>query len=53
MLKSIALAGFFFFASAVSTTVSQAPAPFNGAAKIAAPTAPVPQGFCPTSNGKC
>jgi hypothetical protein len=46
MLKSIALAGVFFFASAISTAaVSQASAK-TARPTPSAPTAPQPKGWC-------
>lgn len=47
MLKSIALVGFFFFASAFSSQAGARQAPPSGRSKVEAPTAPAPQGFCP------
>jgi hypothetical protein len=44
MLKTIALAGVFFFASAISTTTLTKAAPRKSS--VSAPTAPQPQGFC-------
>jgi hypothetical protein len=45
MLKTIALAGFFFAASALTPPFS-APAP-KPQTPATTPTAPTPQGFCP------
>jgi hypothetical protein len=47
MLKGIALAGVFFLASAVSPAISGTASQSKKAAKIAVPSAPTPQGFCP------
>jgi hypothetical protein len=46
MLKKLALAGMFFFASAVSTsTLVSAPGAKAGSS-VSSPTAPQPKGFC-------
>ena len=49
MLKAIALASFFFAASAI-TPPATATQPARAPGKVTAPTAPVPHGFCPPYN---
>jgi hypothetical protein len=41
------LAGFFFFTSAVSASISAPPQVASAPSKITPPTAPTPRGFCP------
>ncbi len=50
MLKGIALAGVFFFASAISTAAVSSP---KAKTTHAAPKAPAPQGFCFPSGTGC
>jgi hypothetical protein len=52
MLKTIALAGVFFIASAFSFSTIASSAPAKSLAKVSAPKAPAPQGFCPIP-GSC
>lgn len=47
MLKAIALAGFFFVASAFTPPVAVSAQPVKAKTTVPAPTAPVPQGLCP------
>jgi hypothetical protein len=54
MLKSLALAGVFLFASAVSTiAVTSTATPKKVTSPSSAPTAPQPQGFCMPPGAKC
>jgi hypothetical protein len=48
MLKNLALAGVFFFASAISVSATTAHRPAKKASTVVAPSAPDPQGICPT-----
>ena len=48
MLKTIALAGVFFLASAFSLSTIASSAQTKVPAKVSAPKSPAPQGFCPT-----
>jgi hypothetical protein len=47
MLKTFALAGVFFLATAFSLSTIASSAPARTATKVSAPKAPAPQGFCP------
>lgn len=47
MLKTIALAGVFFLASAISVSAAVRPVPAKTSKTIVAPSAPAPQGWCP------
>jgi len=54
MLKTLALAGIFMFASAVSTAVVTNTAPQKKASSSkSAPTAPQPKGFCFPPGNSC
>jgi hypothetical protein len=48
MLKAIALAGFFFTASAFTPPVGASAQPAKAKTTVTAPTAPVPHGLCPS-----
>jgi hypothetical protein len=51
MLKGIALAGIFFFASAFSTAALSNAKPSKGS--TVSPTAPAPKGFCFPAGKPC
>jgi hypothetical protein len=53
MLKNIALAGIFFFSSAISTAAVTSTSQKKVRSTQSAPTAPQPQGFCWPAGTKC
>jgi hypothetical protein len=53
MLKTIALAGIFFFASAISMSAVTSAHGTKAKSATSAPTAPQPKGFCFPSGTPC
>jgi hypothetical protein len=53
MLKKLALAGMFFFASAVSTTAVVSARSAKASSSVQAPTSPQPKGFCYPAGMPC